>query len=86
VFQSGGEMENDERIASVIYGLITLTDKVDSLMQEDGYKRISGILWAVITFHYQVKNKVCDFIVSCNVKILHQQQLHIFQRTAILKF
>jgi len=44
VFQSGGEMENDERIASVIYGLITLTDKVDSLMQEDGYKRISGIL------------------------------------------
>ena len=46
MFQSGGEMENDERIASVIYGLITLTDKVDSLMQEDGYKRISGVLWA----------------------------------------
>jgi hypothetical protein len=39
---SGGEME-DERIASVIYGLITLTDKVDSLMQEDGYKRISVV-------------------------------------------
>ena len=36
-------MENDERIASVIYGLITLTDKVDSLMQEDGYKRISVV-------------------------------------------
>jgi len=55
-------MENDERIASVIYGLITLTDKVDSLMQEDGYKRISGILWAVINFYYQSKNKVHDFV------------------------
>jgi len=62
VFQSGGEMENDERIASVIYGLITLTDKVDSLMQEDGYKRISGILWAVITFYNQIKNKIHDFL------------------------
>jgi len=55
-------MENDERIASVIYGLITLTDKVDSLMQEDGYKRISGILWTVITFYYQIKNKTHGFV------------------------
>jgi predicted regulator of Ras-like GTPase activity (Roadblock/LC7/MglB family) len=43
VISSGGEMEIDERIASVIYGLITLTDKVDSLMQKDGYKRISVV-------------------------------------------
>jgi hypothetical protein len=35
-------MENDERIASVIYGLITLADRVDSVMQEEGYKRMSG--------------------------------------------
>jgi hypothetical protein len=43
VLQSGGEMENDERIANVIYGLITLTDRLDSTVQEDGYKRISGM-------------------------------------------
>jgi hypothetical protein len=48
VFQSGGEMENDERIASVIYGLITLADKVDSAMQEEGYKRISGTFQCVL--------------------------------------
>jgi hypothetical protein len=62
VFQSGGEMENDERIASVIYGLITLTDKVDSLMQEDGYKRISGVLWSVITYYHQIRNKILNFV------------------------
>jgi hypothetical protein len=44
VFQSGGELENDERIANVIYGLVTLTDRLDSTVQEDGYKRISGML------------------------------------------
>ena len=27
--QSGGELENDERIANVIAGLITLTDRID---------------------------------------------------------
>jgi hypothetical protein len=77
-------MENDERIASVIYGLITLTDKVDSLIQEDGYKRISGILWAMITLYHQIRNEVRDFVrhfvVLHNVKILPQQQLYIFQR------
>jgi hypothetical protein len=41
-------MENDERIANVIYGLITLADKVDSAMQEEGYKRISGTFQAVM--------------------------------------
>jgi len=41
-------MENDERIANIIYGLITLTDKVDLGMQEDGYKRISGVFQAII--------------------------------------
>lgn len=44
VLQSGGELENDERIANVIYGLVTLTDRLDSAVQEDGYKRISGML------------------------------------------
>lgn len=44
MFQSGGELENDERIANVIYGLVTLTDRLDSTVQEDGYKRISGML------------------------------------------
>jgi hypothetical protein len=48
MFQSGGEMENDERIANVIYGLITLTDRLDSTVQEDGYKRISG-MWQMVT-------------------------------------
>jgi hypothetical protein len=48
VFQSGGEMENDERIANVIYGLITLTDRLDSTVHEDGYKRISGT-WQMVT-------------------------------------
>lgn len=43
VVSSGGEMENDERIASVIYGLVTLTDRLDSTVQEDGYKRISVV-------------------------------------------
>jgi hypothetical protein len=47
VFQSGGELENDERIANVIYGLVTLTDRLDSTVQEDGYKRISGMLQMV---------------------------------------
>jgi hypothetical protein len=40
-------MENDERIASVIYGLVTLADRLDSTVQEDGYKRISGVLQTV---------------------------------------
>lgn len=44
MFQSGGELENDERIANVIYELVTLTDRLDSTVQEDGYKRISGML------------------------------------------
>ncbi|KAJ4438068.1 hypothetical protein ANN_14007 [Periplaneta americana] len=39
--RSGGELENDERVANIIYGLITLTDKVDTTMQEEGFKRIS---------------------------------------------
>ncbi|KDR22145.1 ragulator complex protein LAMTOR4 homolog [Zootermopsis nevadensis] len=43
VISSGGEMENDERIANVIYGLISLADKVDSTIQEEGYKRISVV-------------------------------------------
>jgi hypothetical protein len=41
-------MENDERIANVIYGLVTLTDRLDSTLQEDGYKRISG-MWQMVT-------------------------------------
>lgn len=43
VISSGGELENDERIANVIYGLVTLTDRLDSAVQEDGYKRISVV-------------------------------------------
>ncbi|XP_015593722.1 ragulator complex protein LAMTOR4 homolog isoform X2 [Cephus cinctus] len=30
VLTSGGELENDERIANLIMGLITLTDNIDS--------------------------------------------------------
>lgn len=29
VLTSGGELENDERIANVVTGLVTLTDKID---------------------------------------------------------
>ncbi|XP_069668839.1 ragulator complex protein LAMTOR4 homolog isoform X2 [Periplaneta americana] len=43
VISSGGELENDERVANIIYGLITLTDKVDTTMQEEGFKRISVV-------------------------------------------
>lgn len=28
--QSGGELENDERIANIVMSLVTLTDKIDS--------------------------------------------------------
>jgi hypothetical protein len=77
-------MENDERIASVIYGLITLTDKVDSLMQEDGYKRISGTLWAVMTYYHQIRKKYMilygsHFVVLYNLNILPQQKLNFFK-------
>ncbi|XP_017884842.1 ragulator complex protein LAMTOR4 homolog [Ceratina calcarata] len=30
VLSSGGELENDERIANIIVGLVTLTNKIDS--------------------------------------------------------
>lgn len=42
--QSGGELENGERIANVVAGLITLCDKVDTsaFPGDKGFKKITG--------------------------------------------
>ncbi|GLH03683.1 hypothetical protein R5R35_009416 [Gryllus longicercus] len=43
VISSGGELENNERIADIISGLISLTDNVDlsAFQLAEGFKRIS---------------------------------------------
>ncbi|CAG2061990.1 unnamed protein product [Timema podura] len=43
VISSGGELENDERVANVITGLVTLADKTDltAFSVDEGFKRIS---------------------------------------------
>ncbi|XP_057325817.1 ragulator complex protein LAMTOR4 homolog [Microplitis mediator] len=43
VLASGGELENDERAANIITGLVTLTDKIDPKTQttNDSFNKIS---------------------------------------------
>ncbi|XP_046398881.1 ragulator complex protein LAMTOR4 homolog [Ischnura elegans] len=43
VVASGGELENDEHMANIITGLVTITDKVDpvAFSAEEGFKKIS---------------------------------------------
>ncbi|EZA61475.1 ragulator complex protein LAMTOR4 homolog isoform X2 [Ooceraea biroi] len=43
VLTSGGDLENDERMANVITGLVTLTNKVDSkaFPSHDAFEKIS---------------------------------------------
>lgn len=43
VFQSGGDLENDERVANIISSLVTLTNKVDpeAFPLHDPFEKIS---------------------------------------------
>lgn len=43
VLSSSGELENDEKTASIIMGLISLTDQIDSAAfpPEEGFKKLS---------------------------------------------
>ena len=43
IFQSGGELENDERIANIVMSLISLTDKIDpkAFSSNEGFEKIS---------------------------------------------
>ncbi|XP_049799375.1 ragulator complex protein LAMTOR4 isoform X1 [Schistocerca nitens] len=45
VVASGGELENDEHVANVVTGLITIADKVDpvAFQNEEAFKRVSVI-------------------------------------------
>lgn len=40
ILQSGGDLENDEHAAEVIYNLVSLADKVDGV---EGFNKISGM-------------------------------------------
>lgn len=41
--QSGGDLENDERIANIVVGLVTLTSKIDprAFSTNDAFEKIS---------------------------------------------
>ena len=43
VLTSGGELENDERIANIVMGLVTLTNKIDAkaFPDNDAFHKIS---------------------------------------------
>ncbi|KAG8238514.1 hypothetical protein J437_LFUL016180 [Ladona fulva] len=43
VVASGGELENDEHMANIITGLVTITDKIDTVAfpPEESFKKIS---------------------------------------------
>lgn len=66
-FQSGGELENNEEVASVVYNLISLTDKFGP--DEGTYKKVSG------------KNKdnfssqTSFFCANINLRIFHHTNL-----------
>ncbi|XP_067014369.1 ragulator complex protein LAMTOR4 homolog [Anabrus simplex] len=65
VIASGGELENDERIADIVSGLVSISDKVDAVAfpPGEGFKRIS------ITYD--------DF---CYVICLSNKKIHVVKR------
>lgn len=43
MLQSGGELENDERMANIVMNLVSLTDKIDpkAFSSNEGFEKIS---------------------------------------------
>ncbi|KAK0089892.1 hypothetical protein PV325_004915 [Microctonus aethiopoides] len=64
VLASGGELENNERIANIITGLVTLTDKIDpKTTHNDAYNKITIV-----------------YSTHCYVICLSNKKIHIIKK------